>query len=157
MISIIALYLRTYIVRIISATLRTQRTNSFRSEQLFGHNIKHLFLLCTIQRRIIKRYGKYHVRTYTPIHHITVYIIKQITIFVTEYLDKRLSGYFCLRIEFIRQVYVSSFAQQISYKTQRIIPQRIKFNNIPRTRNHRMSVHCRIHPCNRLIRTVGKK
>ena len=29
---------------------RTQRTNSFRSEQLFGHNIEHLFLLRTIQR-----------------------------------------------------------------------------------------------------------
>jgi len=93
MISIITLDLRTDIIRIIPTALRAQGTESFRSKQLFRHNIEYTFFLAGIQRRIIKCHGKYHIRTHTPLHHVTIDIIEQIAIFIQEHIDKRLPAF----------------------------------------------------------------
>ena len=111
MISIISLNLRTDIIRIVSPTLRTESTQTFRSKQLFRHNIKHLFFLCPVQRRIIKSNGKYHIGTDAPVHHKSIYIIEQITAFITEYFNKGLPGYFSLSIQFICQMDIASFRE----------------------------------------------
>lgn len=107
MIGIISLNLRTYIIRIVSATLGAQCTQALRSQQFFRHNIKHLFLLGPIQRRIVKGNGKYHVGTYAPVHHITIHIVEQIAILIAEDVYERLSGDFCLSVQCIGKNFIA--------------------------------------------------
>jgi hypothetical protein len=155
MIGIISLNLRTYIIRIVSATLGAQCTQALRSQQFFRHNIKHLFLLGPIQRRIVKGNGKYHVGTYAPVHHITIHIVEQIAILIAEDVYERLSGDFCLSVQCIGKNFIAPLPNHIGYKTQGIVPQCIHFYNVARTWNNRAAIGGRVHPGNRFLGAIG--
>ena len=157
MVCVISLNLRTDIIGIIPPTLRAQCTQTFRSQQFFCHNIKYLLLLCPIQWRIVKSNSKYHIGTNAPIHHITVYIIKQITVLITKNFHKRFSCYFCLSIQFVCKNVIPTLTHNVRNKTQSIIPQRIHLNNISGARDYRMPVNRRVHPGNCLFLAICVK
>ena len=72
MICIIALYLRTYIIRVISHALRRQRTKTTWSKQLLGHCVENLFTLFRIERRIIECHFFFAIAMYVLMNKTTL-------------------------------------------------------------------------------------
>ena len=109
------------------------------------------------QWRIIESHCKYHVRTNAPIHHIAVYIVVEIAIFIEEGIEERLLGFLSLSQKLLLAVFFTYCCCKRSTETQGIIPQRIKLYDITCTWNDWSAISCRVHPGNSLILTVSIK
>ena len=157
MVGIVALCLLTHVHRIISTTLRRQRAQSLWCQQFTSTDVKHASLLLLAERRIVECHCKHHIRTHTPVNHIAIYIVVEITIFVEECIYERLSSHVGKVVEFGCLVGTSVVSCNRGTELKSIIPQCIKLHNVSRTRYNRTSVGCRVHPCHCLVATVGIK
>ena len=157
MVGVVTLGLRTDIHRVVAATLRRERTQSLRCQQLTGAYIHHTLHLLLAQRRVVESHSEDHVRTHAPVHHIAIHIVEQVTIFIDKSLHKRSLCLLSQCLQLLCVLGVTLLGCHRGTELQGVVPQGIELYDITGTRHYRTAVGGGVHPCHSTVTAIGIK